>query len=124
MTLEEGNYYKYRDVERIPKALRLIYESFINKSQGGFLVLDTDLPDTRMNVVFLLDYLVEHSGYKLVSVADCVDGAVEKKRLDKEVVESKVEDVKRVEKDEKVVEELREERMDPRDIRAKEPEVI
>ena len=75
--MEVDNYYKFRDVERIPKALRNIHDAIFVKQNGGFLVLDTDLPDTRMNIVFLLDYLVENSGYNLISVADCVASSVE-----------------------------------------------
>ena len=76
MTLDVGNYYKFRDVERIPKALRNIHQALFEESHGGFLVLDSDLPDCKMNSVFLLDYLVENSGYDLVSVAECVASSI------------------------------------------------
>ncbi|XP_071947605.1 uncharacterized protein [Antedon mediterranea] len=66
------NYYRFRDVERIPKALRIISEK-LQTSDGGILCLDTDLPDTYMNLVFLLDYLVENSDYHLVSLNQCLD---------------------------------------------------
>ncbi|XP_033100207.1 uncharacterized protein LOC117103711 [Anneissia japonica] len=65
------NYYKFRDVERVPKALRTI-SNRLQTADGGILSLDTDLPDTYMNFVFLLDYLVEKSGYTLVSLNECV----------------------------------------------------
>ncbi|XP_072020740.1 uncharacterized protein [Amphiura filiformis] len=70
-TLQYENYYKFRDVERVPKALRILNDR-LELTHGGVLTLDTDLPDTRMNIVFLLDFLVEKSGYDLVSVSDCV----------------------------------------------------
>ncbi|XP_072023999.1 uncharacterized protein [Amphiura filiformis] len=76
--LTEENYYQYRDVERIPKALRIL-DTKLNKTRGGVLTLDTDVPDTRLNLVFLLDYLTQTSGYNFVSVSDCVasyDGCV------------------------------------------------
>ncbi|XP_071947593.1 uncharacterized protein [Antedon mediterranea] len=69
--LTVDNYYKYRDVERVPKALRLIYEQ-LKTTDGGILSLDSDLPDSYMNLVFLLDYLVENSGYKFVELANCI----------------------------------------------------
>ncbi|XP_038078579.1 uncharacterized protein LOC119745944 [Patiria miniata] len=65
------NYYKYRDVERVPKALRRIHDALV-KNDGGVLTLDTDLPDTYMNSVFMMDYLVETSGFKLVPLNECV----------------------------------------------------
>ncbi|XP_038076929.1 uncharacterized protein LOC119744837 [Patiria miniata] len=67
------NYYKYRDVERVPKALRGIHEGLV-QNKGGILSLDTDLPDTYMNSVFLMDYLVENSGFKLVYLPECIAG--------------------------------------------------
>ncbi|XP_071947611.1 uncharacterized protein [Antedon mediterranea] len=66
------NYYRHRDVARIPKALRIISEK-LQTSDGGILCLDTDLPDTYMNFVFLLDYLVENSDYHLVSLNQCLE---------------------------------------------------
>ncbi|XP_022107635.1 uncharacterized protein LOC110988447 isoform X2 [Acanthaster planci] len=65
------NYYKYRDVERVPKALRRIHDALV-KNSGGVLTLDTDLPDTYMNSVFMMDYLVETSGFKLVDLNECI----------------------------------------------------
>ncbi|XP_071947286.1 uncharacterized protein [Antedon mediterranea] len=65
------NYYNYRDVERVPKALRIIYGQ-LKKNNGGVLSLDTDLPDTSMILVFLLDYLVEKSGFTPVSLGSCI----------------------------------------------------
>ena len=70
-TLQYENYYKFKDVERVPKALRILNDKLVSTS-GGILTLDTDLPDTRMNLVFLLDFLVENSGFELVSVSNCV----------------------------------------------------
>ncbi|XP_038050935.1 uncharacterized protein LOC119724099 [Patiria miniata] len=65
------NYYKNRDVERVPKALRKIHDA-LAKNTGGVLTVDSDLPDTYMNSVFMMDYLVETSGFKLVDLKDCV----------------------------------------------------
>ncbi|XP_072042664.1 uncharacterized protein [Amphiura filiformis] len=79
-TLQVDNYYKFRDVERVPKALRILNDR-LEHTNGGVLTLDMDLPDTRMNIVFLLDFLVENSRYDLVSVSDCVASFV---ALDKE----------------------------------------
>ena len=90
--MEEDNYYKFRDVERIPKALRNIHDELFVKQHGGFLVLDTDLPDTRMIIVFLLDYLIENSGYNLVSVADCVASSVESAGIKEALTEGEIRD--------------------------------
>ena len=65
------NYYKFRDVNRVPKALRRIHNA-LTKNHGGILSLDTDLPDTYMNSVFMMDYLVETSGFKLVHLNECI----------------------------------------------------
>ncbi|XP_022089500.1 uncharacterized protein LOC110978657 [Acanthaster planci] len=65
------NYYKNRDVERVPKALRKIHDA-LAKNSGGVLTLDSDLPDTYMNSVFLLDYLMETSGFKIVPLDECI----------------------------------------------------
>ena len=73
-TLQYENYYKFRDVERVPKALRILNDKLIS-TDGGILNLDTDLPDTRMNLVFLLDFLVENSGFELVSMSDCISSS-------------------------------------------------
>ncbi|CAH1255271.1 Hypp1498 [Branchiostoma lanceolatum] len=67
--LLEDNYYKNRDVNRTPKALRILYERI---SGGGILNLDSDHPDSYMISVFLMDYLFENSGFNLVSMADCL----------------------------------------------------
>ncbi|XP_038077321.1 uncharacterized protein LOC119745168 [Patiria miniata] len=65
------NYYRHRDVDRVPKALRLIHDALFN-NKGGVLCLETDLSDTYMNSVFLMDYLVETSGFKLVDLEECI----------------------------------------------------
>ncbi|KAI8485911.1 hypothetical protein Bbelb_364630 [Branchiostoma belcheri] len=49
------NYYKNIDVDRIPKALRVIAKQLDNK--GGIVTLDSDHPDSYMISVFLMDYL-------------------------------------------------------------------
>ncbi|XP_066277434.1 uncharacterized protein [Branchiostoma lanceolatum] len=67
--LREDNYYRYRDVERTPKALRILYERI---SKGGILSLDSDHPDSYMISAFLMDYLYENSGFQLVDVNDCL----------------------------------------------------
>ncbi|XP_066263555.1 uncharacterized protein [Branchiostoma lanceolatum] len=67
--LTEDNYYKYRDVERTPKALRILYERI---SYGGILSLDSDHPDSYMISAFLMDYLYENSGFELVSMDSCL----------------------------------------------------
>ncbi|XP_035698965.1 uncharacterized protein LOC118431764 isoform X1 [Branchiostoma floridae] len=69
--LSVENYYKYRDVERTPKALRVITQQLDNK--GGIVSLDSDHPDSYMSSVFLMDYLVEKSGYNLVSIVGCLE---------------------------------------------------
>ncbi|XP_066299327.1 uncharacterized protein [Branchiostoma lanceolatum] len=68
--LSVENYYKYRDVERVPKALRVITQQLDNK--GGIVSLDSDHPDSYMISVFLMDYLVEKSGCNLVSIVECL----------------------------------------------------
>ncbi|KAI8510658.1 hypothetical protein Bbelb_115740 [Branchiostoma belcheri] len=55
--LSVANYYKYRDVERVPKALRVIANQLDYK--GGIVSLDSDHPDSYMISVFLMDYLAE-----------------------------------------------------------------
>ena len=55
--LTYDNYYRFRDVERVPKALRMMHEQ-LTKHKGGILSLDTDLPDTYMNS--------HYSGYLLI----------------------------------------------------------
>ncbi|XP_033635769.1 uncharacterized protein LOC117296813 [Asterias rubens] len=71
--LTVDNYYKFRDVERVPKALRLIHDELV-RNNGGILSIDSDLPDTYMNSVFLMDYLIENSGFKLVYLNECIGG--------------------------------------------------
>ncbi|XP_019642565.1 PREDICTED: uncharacterized protein LOC109483862 [Branchiostoma belcheri] len=66
--LSVANYYKYRDVERVPKALRVIANQLEDK--GGIVSLDSDHPDSYMISVFLMDYLAEKSGYNLVSITE------------------------------------------------------
>ena len=58
-------------MERIPKALRIL-DSKLVKDKSAILSVDTDEPDTRMILVFLLDYLVENSGMKMVSLPECI----------------------------------------------------
>ncbi|KAI8496944.1 hypothetical protein Bbelb_255990 [Branchiostoma belcheri] len=60
--LTEKNYYRFRDVERTPKALRIMHERI---SYGGILTLDSDHPDSYMISAFLMDYLYENSGFEL-----------------------------------------------------------
>ncbi|XP_035696579.1 uncharacterized protein LOC118430004 isoform X2 [Branchiostoma floridae] len=67
---KEKSYYHYRDVERVPKALRVIADGLGNT--GGILSLDSDHPDSYMISAFLLDYLVENSGFELVSIEECL----------------------------------------------------
>ncbi|XP_078698479.1 uncharacterized protein LOC144925982 isoform X2 [Branchiostoma floridae x Branchiostoma belcheri] len=64
------NYYKNIDVDRIPKALRVIAKQL--DSKGGIVTLDSDHPDSYMISVFLMDYLVHNSGCNLVSIAECL----------------------------------------------------
>ncbi|XP_022098399.1 uncharacterized protein LOC110983450 [Acanthaster planci] len=71
MKLTRENYYRYRDVERVPRALRLIQDR-LTESNGGILGLDSDVPDTYMIAVFLMDYLVQNSNFRLVEVENCV----------------------------------------------------
>ncbi|XP_078699328.1 uncharacterized protein LOC144926438 [Branchiostoma floridae x Branchiostoma belcheri] len=70
--LTYNNYYYYRDVERVPKALRMISTAL--GQNGGILSLNSDHPDSYMISVFLLDYLVENSGFQLVGINDCIAG--------------------------------------------------
>ncbi|XP_019622998.1 PREDICTED: uncharacterized protein LOC109469053 [Branchiostoma belcheri] len=67
--LTEENYYRFRDVERTPKALRILHERI---SYGGILTLDSDHPDSYMISAFLMDYLYENSGFELVSIDNCL----------------------------------------------------
>ncbi|XP_078682182.1 uncharacterized protein LOC144916733 [Branchiostoma floridae x Branchiostoma belcheri] len=55
--LLEDTYYKYNDVQRTPKALRVLYERISN---GGILSLDSDHIDSYMISIFLMDYLFEN----------------------------------------------------------------
>ncbi|XP_070580590.1 uncharacterized protein [Ptychodera flava] len=68
----EENYFKYRDVERVPRALRSISDALL-RDQGGIISLDADLFDSYMISVFLLDYLFENSQFQLVGLKDCYD---------------------------------------------------
>ncbi|XP_077990538.1 uncharacterized protein LOC144444861 [Glandiceps talaboti] len=68
--MTQSSYFRFRDVERIPKALNLIHSSL--NDIGGILSLDTDFPDSHMISVFLLDYLFEVSPYHIVSLRDCL----------------------------------------------------
>ncbi|XP_077989919.1 uncharacterized protein LOC144444380 [Glandiceps talaboti] len=68
--LTSHSYFKFRDVERTPKALELIHESLALK--GGILSLDSDFPDSYMILVFLLDYLFEVSPHTIVTLRDCL----------------------------------------------------
>ncbi|XP_066298562.1 uncharacterized protein [Branchiostoma lanceolatum] len=70
--LTYNNYYYYRSVERVPKALRMLSTAL--GQNGGIVSLDSDHPDSYMIAVFLLDYLVENSGFQLVGINDCVAG--------------------------------------------------
>ncbi|CAH1264753.1 Hypp3054 [Branchiostoma lanceolatum] len=70
--LTAENYYSYRDVERVPKAERIITEQLGDR--GGILCLDSDHPDSYMISVFLLDYLVQKSNYEILSMDKCISG--------------------------------------------------
>ncbi|XP_066283493.1 uncharacterized protein [Branchiostoma lanceolatum] len=70
--LTAENYYSYRDVERVPKAERIISEQLGDR--GGILCLDSDHPDSYMISVFLLDYLVQKSNYEILSMDKCISG--------------------------------------------------
>ncbi|XP_077867549.1 uncharacterized protein LOC144356735 [Saccoglossus kowalevskii] len=63
-------YFKYRDVERIPKALKIIHTALENT--GGILSLDSDFPDSYLISAFLLDYVFETSNFEIVSLRDCL----------------------------------------------------
>ncbi|KAI8496930.1 hypothetical protein Bbelb_255850 [Branchiostoma belcheri] len=65
------NYYINKDVNRIPKALRVIAKQL--DSKGGIVTLNSDHPDSYMISVFLMDYLVEKSGYNIVSISECLE---------------------------------------------------
>ncbi|XP_078676896.1 uncharacterized protein LOC144913790 [Branchiostoma floridae x Branchiostoma belcheri] len=68
--LTQENYYNYRDVERVPKAERVLREQL--GETGGILSLDSDHPDSHMISVFLLDYLVQRSNFEIVSIHKCL----------------------------------------------------
>ena len=70
--MNRDTYYQFRDVERIPKALRII-DKQLQLSEGGILTLDTDLPDTHLIIIFLFDYLVDNSGFDIVSLEKCIN---------------------------------------------------
>ena len=69
--LTAENYYRLSDTFRVPKALRPI-DTKLLQDKSGILSVDTDLPDTRMHFVYLLDYLVHSSGMNIVSLAECI----------------------------------------------------
>ncbi len=72
-SFKPSTYYSVRDVERIPKGLRVMHEQLVASSvKGGILVLDSDLPDSLMNIVFLFDYLVHASEFSLLDIGRCV----------------------------------------------------
>ncbi|XP_077994281.1 uncharacterized protein LOC144448010 isoform X2 [Glandiceps talaboti] len=68
--LNSSSYFKFRDVERTPKALQIIHTALDKK--GGILSLDSDFPDSYMISVFLLDYLFEVSPHQITSLRDCM----------------------------------------------------
>ncbi|XP_002742081.1 uncharacterized protein LOC100372900 [Saccoglossus kowalevskii] len=70
LTLE--TYFKYEDVKRTPKALRIIHEELVHS--GGILSLDSDFPDCQMTSIFLLDYLYDVSNHKITSLRECFGG--------------------------------------------------
>ncbi|XP_070549562.1 uncharacterized protein [Ptychodera flava] len=69
--LTSRNYHKFRDVEKVPKALRMINDGLAKS--GGILSLDSDFPDNNMISVFLLDYLYQTSGHEVVKL-ECAPG--------------------------------------------------
>ncbi|XP_070549574.1 uncharacterized protein [Ptychodera flava] len=68
--LTSENYHKFRDVEKVPKALKLINDGLAKS--GGILSLDSDFSDNYMISVFLLDYLYQKSGYEVVDFSKCI----------------------------------------------------
>ena len=67
-----ADYYKSEfDTIRNDKALQEINKQLVADA-SGILSVDTDVPDTRMILVFLLDYLAQTSGMKIVSLAECI----------------------------------------------------
>ncbi|XP_066287473.1 uncharacterized protein [Branchiostoma lanceolatum] len=68
--LTEENYYKFTDVMRVPRALRMLHEQL--SPAGGVLTLDSDYPDSYLISGYLLDYLHESSGFDIVSLSDCI----------------------------------------------------
>ncbi|XP_070546195.1 uncharacterized protein [Ptychodera flava] len=68
--LTSENYHNFRDVERVPKALKMIHDGLAKS--GGILSLDSDFPDSYMVSVFLLDYLYQTSGHGIVDFLKCI----------------------------------------------------
>ncbi|XP_070549565.1 uncharacterized protein [Ptychodera flava] len=68
--LTHDNYHKFRDVEKVPKALKLIHEGLVKS--GGILSLDSDFSDNYMISVFLLDYLYQTSRHGIASLSQCI----------------------------------------------------
>ncbi|XP_071941098.1 uncharacterized protein [Antedon mediterranea] len=69
--LTVDNYDKLPDFTRAAKALEFIHEQ-LETEHGGILRLDTDLPDTHMIIVFLLDYLLVNSEYNIITLDKCI----------------------------------------------------
>ncbi|XP_066299058.1 uncharacterized protein [Branchiostoma lanceolatum] len=70
--MTEENYYQFKDVMRVPRALRMLHERL--SPSGGVLTLDSDYPDSYLISGYLLDYLYESSGFDVVSLSDCIEG--------------------------------------------------
>ncbi|XP_070549578.1 uncharacterized protein [Ptychodera flava] len=68
--LTSENYHKFRDVEKVPKALKMIHDGLAKS--GGILSLDSDFSDNYMISVFLLDYLYQKSGHEIVDFSKCI----------------------------------------------------
>ncbi|XP_070549594.1 uncharacterized protein [Ptychodera flava] len=68
--LTKDNYHRFRDVEKVPKALQVIHDGL--SLAGGILSLDSDFPDNYMISVFLLDYIYETSGFSVVKLTECL----------------------------------------------------
>ncbi|XP_078684386.1 uncharacterized protein LOC144917906 [Branchiostoma floridae x Branchiostoma belcheri] len=69
--MTEENYYKFTDVMRVPRALRMLHDQL--SPAGGVLTLDSDYPDSYLIAGYLLDYLYENSGFDIVSLSDCIE---------------------------------------------------
>ncbi|XP_070549836.1 uncharacterized protein [Ptychodera flava] len=68
--LTSENYHNCRDVEKVPKALKMIHDGLAKS--GGILSLDSDFSDNYMISVFLLDYLYQKSGHEIVDFSKCI----------------------------------------------------